>query len=307
MTTTTSFPILHLPAKSLKRAICCLTPEEIIKFSLISKCTKRAAESLNLQYDIHWIKFEEFVSIDLRRSKSLIKWNPLEVELRKLIDHIKSVFHTNKLEVLIIQSDNHDWKSVHEALDGLDCSRTGLEVQSQNRYLQKIINKFSKRDLDLIVSSSTWYHPILSSNRKYLTLTAGFTDLLCVNCKYLIVQQPVTARDLNLMLKHWIKGAYLSVHQLEVAVNSRIRFDDVFKNVEYTEICILEEMWAAGINLNFADGRNIYRFDGERAIVVQEDRRTLGGDFFNLLFSLNFFSENFRKFQSFQKLMNMFL
>ncbi|CAB04476.2 F-box domain-containing protein [Caenorhabditis elegans] len=51
MTTIASFPILQLPEKSLKIAIQSLTLEELIKFSLISKSTKRAAESLNLQAD----------------------------------------------------------------------------------------------------------------------------------------------------------------------------------------------------------------------------------------------------------------
>ncbi|CAB03965.1 F-box domain-containing protein [Caenorhabditis elegans] len=103
----TTFPILRLPEKSLKIAIRCLTMEQIIKFSLISESTKRTAESLNLQADPFWICFGESVHISVHANfvenyQQDIPWNPVEVDLRTLLDHFQSVLHTNKFEYFFV-------------------------------------------------------------------------------------------------------------------------------------------------------------------------------------------------------------
>ncbi|CAB04470.2 F-box domain-containing protein [Caenorhabditis elegans] len=261
MTTTTSFPILHLPAKSLKHAICCLTPEEIIKFSLVSKSTKRAAESLNLEQDIYSIDIDEIVSVNVECD--LIKWNPLEVDLRTLIDHIQCVFHTNEVSHLLISNDNHDWKSIHKALDGVNCSRTSLEVHSQNIWLQRIVNQFSSCFLQLFLSKSTWYHPILSAHRIQLNLLIPSTDF---SCEHLHVNQKMSSRDLNLFLKRWMRGEYKSLKSLRCHVGSEASADEIFKDVKYKEENVKSVIqWNWGF---MKVKRVIYRFDGTRATCV---------------------------------------
>ncbi|CAB04471.2 F-box domain-containing protein [Caenorhabditis elegans] len=260
MTTTTSFPILHLPAKSLKRAICNLTTEEIIKFSLVSKSTKQAAESLNLQKHIYAIYIDEMVRINV--GCKLIKWNPLEVDLRTLIDIIQYVFHTNEVCHLIIRNDNNDWKSIHIALDVLTCSRTSLEFQSQNIWLQRIVNQFSSCFLQLVLSKSTWYHPILSAHRLELSLFSPSTDFSCVNCEHLNICYKMSSQAFNLFLKHWMRGEYKSLKSLSSFVEAEASADEIFKDVEYQETEIAKTPLLIKVR------RVIYRFDGTRATCV---------------------------------------
>ncbi|CAB04469.1 F-box domain-containing protein [Caenorhabditis elegans] len=273
MTTFASFPILQLPEKSLRIAIQSLTLEQIIKFSLISKSTKRTAESLNLQTDPFWLYINESVYILVQAKLNIspyyhfIPWNPLEVDLRTFLDHSQCVLHTDKVEYFMVSSDDYDWKSIYEALNDLEIPRTTLECVSTNVWLHKLFNKVSSGSLEITLPDFKGYRSMLSSHCQNLTVASGLTDLLSVNCAHLEVMLRMSSNEINIFLKHWINGGFYGLESALFKV-PRNRVDKVFKGVNHKDTCAedLDNLPRRSYKIQCA--KDIYRCDGRRATVV---------------------------------------
>ncbi|CAB04475.2 F-box domain-containing protein [Caenorhabditis elegans] len=251
----TVFPILRLPQRALKEALRYFVPRDIINFSLISKSTLQCAKSLNLKASNIQIEVNKDIRVALevndeetpfnRWKEMCVKWESSRVGLQELVEHVLEVFHSKKLDHLIIRQDSQDWELFSEALDGLDITSISLSTTSDSPHFTRLVNKFSTdlfypRTISDRSQHTTWLQKILCSNRIEVSMytNCSLPNILSSNCEIISFRAESTPSNLNLFLKHWINGSNEMLRKLIAKSNRRINENYVLgmlKGVEYMD------------------------------------------------------------------------
>ncbi|CCD63691.1 F-box domain-containing protein [Caenorhabditis elegans] len=226
------FPILRLPSSALRKCLKRMSVAQLISISFLSKKTKEIirmlekedinqtitiTQSVSLSLSLKWLKIRDFVSKPdqiLQAAKICehsVNSDPEEFyvpgcTVKQFIDHIAHIFFQNEgmlIQIVNLQSDY--LKDVEEYTKNVNIKN--VHIDSTEMEDVPLLNFFSSVEL-LSVSEIRVSDFIIIQNVRSLELHVVNLDyILSSNSSDILLYCFLSNKDLNLLMKQWIKGS----------------------------------------------------------------------------------------------------
>ncbi|CCD68951.2 F-box associated domain-containing protein [Caenorhabditis elegans] len=261
-----SFPILRLPQSALKNALRQMCLMEHLFLSVLSTKAKQHITMFNeVQQDVSLIvRSSEFIftlqskknyyDLHINFKLSNVKISKLffpghvfttisvpEFTAKQWIDHIGSVFLKNASLALLVQ--NPEKRMLEERYEYIEEFRiVNLEIHSaeiQDIPLYEMFPLLKCLSFVNVPKSKS----ILIQNLEELQFNVSkvtLNEIVLVNCSTITIDnQVISDKNLNLFIKHWIKGSNCQLKSFEYHIRptERLRFVEVslFEGIGYME------------------------------------------------------------------------
>lgn len=178
-------------------------------------------------------------------------WEKTGFGLRDWIEHVMEIFNHSAIDMFRIVGSRHAesyLKRIHKTTDGLEVGTMEFVYWTEER-VHFMRRTFQPTDVSLTFPDEENFTPkstqrILLENQHFLMYRWAdseprFTlnDLLAINCSQLFIpESTLTAKDLNIFLKHWIIGfiGNLNMVQLKKHDGRMWSFEAVLNDIDYT-------------------------------------------------------------------------
>ncbi|EFP11846.1 hypothetical protein CRE_29344 [Caenorhabditis remanei] len=186
----------------------------------------------------------EFTELSIPNGR--LKIYKKEYEMKDWVDHFLYIFHTSKIMELQLSSNRYDINSLYKNFDKVTTLICSLE--DRDIYNKEFIETFKNVEnlynagRFLYEGRETECHQILMRNYTCLdffhSTTLGLDELLMINsinCTFFY--ESFTEKEMNMFLKHWIKGSNPRLECLFTHSKRGVGIDEkcLLRGIEYTE------------------------------------------------------------------------
>ncbi|KAF1760028.1 hypothetical protein GCK72_008274 [Caenorhabditis remanei] len=226
----------------------------------------------------------------LRPEKVVNSWLINGLSVKKWLDHLKSIFHFSEVNRLdfgegSVTFDMNDFRDVFNSHSRLELGNNcGPEA-----YVMEILKTFPTAKLSLessLFESGKPPYEVLIQNYDQLYIwsrpqsTITLDDLLTLNSLHIFVSGlTITEKDVNRLIKHWMKGSNSRMEQMYISFNGDgiIDKDLVLKKLNYVEFPANQKRYFKNNDeqtftiLTVEGGFDIPRSDGTKATLKFEE------------------------------------
>ncbi|CUV67071.1 F-box domain-containing protein [Caenorhabditis elegans] len=257
--TAVSFPILRLPESALQESLKLMSIRDRLSVSVLSKKAKRlftvvnknpitavvSMTSTSFCFNSRPFQHFQFVlnsdksNVEIRKySRNGYKWTYLNVPgfaEKQWFKHITDVFFRNQCTILIIEnSPGRSIEEICECTKKLKIVELRVDHSKIQNYqvleLLPSLKKLKVRSLEGPNPKSILTQSLESIDINSLNVTLD--DLLALNhTDFTLHTQSCSDSDMNLFLKHWIKGSHSNLKSLAIYI-----FKYIFKYCKTFEI-----------------------------------------------------------------------
>ncbi|EGT41236.1 hypothetical protein CAEBREN_13004 [Caenorhabditis brenneri] len=267
------FSLFALPSNAHKNVLRTMLSQDLIKYSLCSKCNKDRVQTLGmrlfkLQSEIYFhIKLELFFTAENKFSVYFFPFNDInsdfvcitsldtenardielgnyQMSVREWIEHFMDIFSYPKFDDIAFQDNFIDIEILADAFKNFKCDDLIYEPPDMGYFSRLIQKVFPQLEYYQIMTLDNTHfeskHKVLMQNANTVYVssdqlhTIGLNELLVLNIKHFHqLDSTLSNKELNRILKMWVAGFYPRFVALNLNFKRKIDKDEILEKLSF--------------------------------------------------------------------------